>query len=496
MFTKILIANRGEIALRVMRSAKEMGIKTVAVFSDADRNAPHVKFADEAVHIGAAPSSQSYLVTEKIISAAKQTGAQAVHPGYGFLSENANAAEAIIKAGLIFIGPTPDAMRMMGSKLGAKEAAKKFNVPMVPGTDYAIADISEAKKVAQEVGFPVLIKASAGGGGKGMRIVEKIETFEESVKSAMSEAQSAFGDGSVFIEKYVASPRHIEIQVMGDTHGNIVHLFERECSVQRRHQKVIEEAPSGILDAKTRDAMGYCAVMVAKACNYTGAGTVEFLLDDKLNFYFLEMNTRLQVEHPVTEMITGIDLVKEQIRVAAGLPLSFKQEDLSINGHAMESRVYAEDPANNFLPSVGTLSGYIPPRGVGVRVDDGYEQGMEIPIYYDPMIAKLITYGSNRDEAIKRMIRAIDEYKITGCETTLPFCKFVMQHEAFTSAKFDTHFVKNYFTPEKLDGGSKEEELVAAFVAAQLVGQNANHTPAEEGISSVAKSAWRSNRLK
>lgn len=494
MFTKILIANRGEIALRVMRSANEMGIKTVAVFSDADRNAPHVKFADEAVYIGASPSSQSYLVTEKIIAAAKQTGAQAIHPGYGFLSENAGAAEAIIKAGLTFIGPSPDAMRMMGSKLGAKEAAKKFNVPMVPGTDYAITDIIEAKKVAQDVGFPVLIKASAGGGGKGMRIVEKIEMFEEAVKSAMSEAVSAFGDGSVFIEKYVASPRHIEIQVMGDSHGNIVHLFERECSVQRRHQKVIEEAPSGILDEKTRHAMGYCAVMVAKACDYTGAGTVEFLLDDKLNFYFLEMNTRLQVEHPVTEMITGVDLVKEQIRVAAGLPLSFKQEDLAINGHAIEARVYAEDPANNFLPSVGTLSNYIPPRGVGVRVDDGYEQGMEIPIYYDPMIAKLVTYGCNRDEAIKRMIRAIDEYKITGCETTLPFCKFVMQHDAFITAKFDTHFVKNYFRPEKLNSGNSNEEIIAAFVASQLMNKDSG-TASETRLESEAKSAWRTNRL-
>ena len=494
MFTKILIANRGEIALRIMRSAHEMGIKTVAVFSDADRNAPHVKFADEAVHIGAAPSAQSYLSVEKIIAAAKQIGAQAIHPGYGFLSENANAAEAIIKAGLTFIGPTPDAMRMMGSKLGAKEAAKKFNVPMVPGTDYAIADIQQAKKVAQEVGFPVLIKASAGGGGKGMRIVEKVEAFEEAVKSAMSEATSAFGDGSVFIEKYVSSPRHIEIQVMGDSHGNIVHLFERECSVQRRHQKVIEEAPSGVLDDKTRHAMGYCAVMVAKACNYTGAGTVEFLLDDQMNFYFLEMNTRLQVEHPVTEMITGVDLVKEQIRVAAGLPLSFKQEDLSINGHAIESRVYAEDPANNFLPSVGTLSSYVPPRGVGVRVDDGYEQGMEIPIYYDPMIAKLITYGSDRKEAIARMIRAIDEYKITGCETTLPFCKYVMQHEAFVTAKFDTGFVKKYFSPDKLDNHTIEEETIAAFIASQLIDKSASDATAETNTLQH-KSAWL-NRLK
>jgi acetyl-CoA carboxylase, biotin carboxylase subunit len=494
MFKKILIANRGEIALRVMRSAKEMGIKTVAVFSDADRKSPHVFFADEAVHIGASPSNESYLVFEKIINAAKATGAEAIHPGYGFLSENANFAEAVAKAGLVFIGPSPEAMRIMGSKLGAKEAAKKFNVPMVPGTDYAISDVAKAKQIAIEVGFPVLIKASAGGGGKGMRIVEKAETFEENVASAMREAQSAFGDGSVFIEKYVGSPRHIEIQVMGDSHGNIVHLFERECSVQRRHQKVIEEAPSSVLDDKTREAMGYCAVMVAKACKYEGAGTVEFLLDETNNFYFLEMNTRLQVEHPVTEMITGVDLVKEQICVAAGFPLSFKQSDLKINGHAVECRVYAEDPANNFLPSVGTLSSYVPPRGVGVRVDDGYEQGMEIPLFYDPMIAKLITYADSREEAIVRMIRAIDEYAIVGCETTLPFCKFVMQHKAFTSGRFDTHFVKKYFTPDVLNQHDSEEEIVAAIIASQLTFKETAMTDSVKNEAPV--SAWRTNRLK
>ncbi len=493
MFSKILIANRGEIALRVMRTARDMGIRTVAVYSDADRHAPHVYYADEAVHIGPSPSSQSYLVVEKIIDAARKTGAQAVHPGYGFLSENADAAQAIIDAGLVFIGPSPHAMRMMGSKLGAKEAAKKFNVPMVPGTDYAIKDIDKARKIAVETGFPVLIKASAGGGGKGMRIVENEQSFDEAVKTAMNEALSAFGDGSVFIEKYVASPRHIEIQIMGDNYGNIVYLFERECSVQRRHQKVIEEAPSGILNEKIRKQMGECAVMVAKACNYTGAGTVEFLMDDKMNFYFLEMNTRLQVEHPVTEMITGLDLVREQILVAAGEKLSFRQEDLKIHGHAMEVRVYAEDAANNFLPNVGTLSVYQPPRGVGVRVDDGYEQGMEIPIYYDSMIAKLITYGRNREEAIQRMIRAIDEYKITGCETTLPFCRFVMKHPAFVKAQFDTNFVKNYFKPEYLHHENEKEEEMAAL-AAELFFEATNSAskvkPSESKVS-----LWRNNRL-
>jgi acetyl-CoA carboxylase biotin carboxylase subunit len=345
---KILVANRGEIALRVMRSAREMGIKTVAVYSDADRDALHVRYADEAVHIGAAPSNQSYLVGEKIIAACIKTGAEGIHPGYGFLSENAAFAKQVRQAGLILIGPSPEAMEVMGNKLSAKAAALRYNIPMVPGTEEAITDVSEAKKRAVEVGFPILIKAAAGGGGKGMRIVEGPGDFEEQMQLAVSEATSAFGDGAVFIERYVSSPRHIEIQVLGDTHGNIVHLFERDCSVQRRHQKVIEEAPSKVLTPAIRAQMGKCAVDVARSVNYTGAGTVEFIMDDALNFYFLEMNTRLQVEHPVTELITGIDLVKEQINIARGLPISFKQEDLEIRGHAVELRVYAEDPANNF----------------------------------------------------------------------------------------------------------------------------------------------------
>ncbi|HEY0898414.1 MAG TPA: acetyl-CoA carboxylase biotin carboxylase subunit, partial [Sphingobacteriaceae bacterium] len=387
---KILVANRGEIALRVMRSAREMGIQTVAVFSEADRDALHVRYADEAICIGPAPSNQSYLLGEKIIEACKLTGAEAIHPGYGFLSENAAFARAVKAAGLILIGPSPEAMEIMGNKLSAKAAALKYKIPMVPGTEEAITDVAVAKQRAQEVGFPILIKAAAGGGGKGMRIVEGPDHFEEQMKLAVSEATSAFGDGSVFIERYVSSPRHIEIQVLGDTHGNIVHLFERECSVQRRHQKVIEEAPSSVLTPEIREEMGRCAVDVARSCNYTGAGTVEFILDDQLNFYFLEMNTRLQVEHPVTEMITGVDLVKEQIRIARGEKISFRQEDLEINGHAIELRVYAEDPKNNFLPDIGTLETYKLPQGPGIRVDDGFEQGMEIPIYYDPMIAKLV----------------------------------------------------------------------------------------------------------
>ena len=491
--SKLLIANRGEIALRIMRSAKEMGIKTVAVFSEADRNALHVRYADEAVCIGPAPSSQSYLVGEKIIDACKLTGAEAIHPGYGFLSENANFAQMVADAGLILVGPSSQAMETMGNKLSAKAAALKYNIPMVPGTEEAIQDVNEAKQRAIEVGFPILIKAAAGGGGKGMRIVERAEDFEEQMQLAVSEATSAFGDGAVFIERYVTSPRHIEIQVLGDTHGNIVHLFERECSVQRRHQKVVEEAPSAVLTEEIRQQMGKCAVDVARSVNYTGAGTVEFILDEHLDFFFLEMNTRLQVEHPVTELITGIDLVKEQLKIASGEKLSFSQEDLKISGHAIELRVYAEDPANNFLPDIGILQTYSTPKGNGVRVDDGFEKGMEIPIYYDPMIAKLITYGKDREEAIERMVRAIEEYDITGIETTLGFGKFVMQHEAFKTGNFDTHFVGKYFKPESLKVQDETEALIAAVIAAKLFEK-------KEGMlgDAVVKNSsdWRKNRLK
>ncbi|TXI15918.1 MAG: acetyl-CoA carboxylase biotin carboxylase subunit [Pedobacter sp.] len=466
---KILVANRGEIALRVMRSAREMNIATVAVYSEADRNALHVRYADEAICIGAAPSSQSYLVIDKIIDACKQTKADAIHPGYGFLSENAEFARRVKREGLQLIGPSPEAMEIMGNKLSAKAAALRYQIPMVPGTDHAVTDIPQAKQKAEEIGFPILIKAAAGGGGKGMRIVESAADFEEQMHLATSEALSAFWDGSVFIERYISSPRHIEIQVLGDNYGNIVHLFERDCSIQRRHQKVIEEAPSAILTPEIRAKMGKCAVDVARSCQYTGAGTVEFILDENLNFFFLEMNTRLQVEHPVTEIITGLDLVKEQIKITRGETLSFKQEDLQIRGHAIELRVYAEDPTTNFLPDIGTLKTYKIPQGAGVRVDGGFEQGMEIPIYYDPMIAKLIVHGKDRAEAIERMTRAINEYEITGIETTLSFGKFVMHHPAFNSGNFDTHFVKNYFTSASLDGHLREDEaMIASLIAMQL----------------------------
>ncbi|MBR9757828.1 MAG: acetyl-CoA carboxylase biotin carboxylase subunit [Algicola sp.] len=462
---KILVANRGEIALRVMKTIKKMGLKTVAVYSTVDRQSPHVKFADEAVCIGEAPSNQSYLLGDKIIQVAKDLNVDAIHPGYGFLSENADFAELCEANNIIFIGPKSKAIKVMGSKLAAKEAVKAYNIPMVPGTDEAITDISKAKNIATDIGFPILIKASAGGGGKGMRIVEKEADFESQMDRAISEAVNAFGDGSVFIEKYVASPRHIEIQIMADTHGNIVHLFERECSIQRRHQKVVEEAPSAVLTPELRDAMGKAAVSVAKACDYVGAGTVEFLLDDQHNFYFLEMNTRLQVEHPVTELITGTDLVEYQIRVARGEVLPIKQADLSIKGHALELRVYAEDPLNNFLPSVGKLETYQLPEGDNIRVDNGFEEGMDIPIYYDPMISKLITYGNSREEAIEVMLKAINNYHIKGVETTLPFGTFVCQHEAFRSGNFDTHFVKKYYSPEALQENQKDEARMAALIA-------------------------------
>ncbi|MEQ9186899.1 MAG: acetyl-CoA carboxylase biotin carboxylase subunit [Cryomorphaceae bacterium] len=464
---KILIANRGEIALRIMRTCREMGIQTVAVFSEADRNALFVRFADEAYCIGPPSSSESYLVIDKIIDVAKQSGADGIHPGYGFLSENPEFARRLEAEKITLIGPPASAMEVMGDKLAAKETAEKQNVPLVPGSAGAVHDLEEAKNVAREVGFPLLIKASAGGGGKGMRAVYDEASIDEQLTLAMNEARSAFGDPSVFIERYVTSPRHIEIQVLADKHGNCVYLFERECSIQRRHQKVIEEAPSSILTPEMRKEMGECAVNLALGCSYVGAGTVEFLVDDQMNFYFLEMNTRLQVEHPVTELITDVDLVKQQILIADGEPLSFRQEDLQIRGHALEVRVYAEDPKNNFLPDIGTLTTYRRPQGPGVRVDDGFEEGMAIPIYYDPMIAKLCTFAEDRKGAIDRMTRAIDEYQISGVETTLGFCKFAINHEAFVSGKFDTHFVNDHFKPEALEPfDAIAEEALAAFIGA------------------------------
>ena len=469
---KILVANRGEIAMRVMKTARKMGIKTVAVYSEADRNALHVRFADEAILLGPPASSESYLLGDKIIEEAVKLGVDGIHPGYGFLSENADFAKKVEDAGIIFIGPNQEAIITMGSKLKAKEAVKKYDIPMIPGVDTAITDVVAAKKTADKIGYPILIKASAGGGGKGMKLVNQPSEFEEAMERAQSEARSFFGDDAVFIEKFVASPRHIEVQILADNHGNVVHLFERECSIQRRHQKVIEEAPSSILTPEIRASIGAHAVMVAKACHYSGAGTVEFLMDDQMNYYFLEMNTRLQVEHPVTEMITGVDLVEQQILIAEGQSLPFSQDDLKINGHAIELRIYAEDPYDNFAPSIGYLEKFDFLDDQQVRLDSGYESGMEIPIYYDPMIAKLITHGATRAEAIQKMLEVIDTAKVEGIKTTLPFGKFVFNHDAFLSGDFDTHFVPTYFTEQAVQQQNLVESELAAKVALKILIEN------------------------
>ncbi len=492
--TKLLVANRGEIALRIMRTAREMGIKTVAVYSEADRLAPHTLYADEAVCIGPAPSKDSYLIADKLINAAKQTAADAIHPGYGFLSENATFADEVTRAGIIFVGPSADSIRTMGDKISAKQTVEKYNIPLVPGVARAVEDKTEAKQIAEQVGYPVLIKASAGGGGKGMRVVENSDEFDEQMNRAVSEAIQAFGNGAVFIEKYITKPKHIEIQILADKFGNTVHLFERDCSVQRRHQKVVEEAPSAVLTPEIREAMGQCAVQVARACNYYGAGTVEFIVDENLNFYFLEMNTRLQVEHPVSELITGVDIVKEMIHIAEGRALSVKQEDLQIHGHAIEVRICAEDPENNFLPDVGTLQTYRRPQGSGIRIDDGVEEGMTIPIFYDPMFGKLIAYGSNRAEAISKLIRAIDEFQISGVKTTLPFGKFVLNHPAFQQGDFDTRFVALYYQPDAVKEIVVKAEVtsVAAIFANYLL--LSSLPPTASDTQATKHSTWITSR--
>ncbi|MCL4131134.1 UNVERIFIED_CONTAM: hypothetical protein GTU68_029523 [Idotea baltica] len=489
---KILVANRGEIAMRIIRTLKEMRIASVAVFSEADRKSPHVRLADEAFCIGPAPSAQSYLCGDRIIELALKHNVEGIHPGYGFLSENAIFAEAVTKAGMKFIGPKPNAIRIMGSKLAAKKAVEAFDVPMVPGTDQAITDRQEAKAIAVKIGFPILIKASAGGGGKGMRIVKNESEFEEQLDLARNEAKSAFGDDAVFIEKYISSPRHIEIQVLSDQHGNHVDLFERECSIQRRHQKVVEEAPSAVLTETLRKQMGETATQVARACDYEGAGTVEFLLDQDMNYYFLEMNTRLQVEHPVTEYITGIDLVREQINIANGERISFKREDLKITGHAIELRIYAEDPLNNFLPDIGKLKVYKKPYGAGIRVDDGYEEQMDIPIYYDSMIAKLIVHAENRELAIRKMKFAISQYQIVGIQTTLDFGSWLMSHEDFIKGNIDTHFIGNYFDPSQFDDQlTKDEQLILAKLTQEKIFSNSN---VQQAKIMQPKSNWLQNR--
>ena len=488
---KVLIANRGEIARRVIRTLKKMGIQTVAIYSEIDRNALHVREADEAVYVGKSPSNESYLMQDVILEHCKKLGVDGIHPGYGFLSENAEFASKVKEAGITFIGPSPSSMQVMGDKLEAKQAVKKFNVPLVPGVDKAINDVTEAKEIALRVGFPILIKASAGGGGKGMRLVENIESLEEQMRMAQSEARSSFGNDEVFIEKFVSKPRHIEIQVFGDTHGNYVYLFERECSIQRRHQKVIEEAPSSILSPELRAKMGEAAIAVCKSCDYLGAGTVEFLLDANLDFFFLEMNTRLQVEHPVTEEITGLDLVEWQVRVARGERLPKLQNELSIHGHSIEIRLYAEDTFNGFTPDIGTLNRYRIPKGEHIRVDDSFEEGMEIPIYYDPMIAKLVVWGETREKAIERMLFAIDNYQVSGVKTNLDFCKYVLKHEAFTSGDFDTNFIKHYFESPELVNTAMEEEEKALESAVEILWNDLKVKNEREFISKPIHGAWK-----
>lgn len=464
---KILIANRGEIAIRIMRTCREMDITSVAVFSEADRTSQHVRYADEAYYIGKAPSNESYLNIEKIIEVAKNSNADAIHPGYGFLSENSRFSQRCKEEGIIFIGPSPDVIDQMGDKIKARETMQKAGIPVVPGTEGSINTEEEALNAIKEIDLPVMIKASAGGGGKGMRLVHHEKDIVSAVRAARSEAKSAFGDDSVYIEKYITSPHHIEFQILGDQHGNAVHLFERECSVQRRHQKMIEETPSPLMTPELRNEMGQAAVEAAKAVNYTGAGTIEFLVDNNLNYYFLEMNTRLQVEHPITERVTGIDLVKQQIKIAEGYPLEIQQEKLFQRGHSIECRIYAEDPDNNFMPSPGKIYKITEPLGLGVRTDGYVYEGYEIPIYYDPMISKLIVWGANRDEAIRRMRRALYEYKITGVKTSIKFLERIMNTPDFIDGKYDTHFIEN--NQERLMAEDKCDNcddmvLIAAYI--------------------------------
>lgn len=491
MFKKILIANRGEIACRVIRAGREMKIATVAVYSDADKEALHVRMADEAFHIGPSPSSESYLRWEKIIDVAKKAGAEAIHPGYGFLSENAEFVREVTKAGITFIGPPPEAMESMGGKMSARKIAIAAGVPVVPGTTEPLTSYDDAKETAARFGYPVMLKASAGGGGKGMRLVMDESELKSALENSQSEARASFGDDAVYIEKAVVRPRHIEIQVFSDKHGNHVHLGERECSIQRRHQKVVEEAPSPINSEELRAEMGACAVKVAKAVDYVGAGTVEFLVSDvDRSFYFLEMNTRLQVEHPVTELVTGVDLVREQIRVAWGEKLSFTQGDVVLKGHAIECRVYAEDPENNFLPSPGMITRLRLPQGPGVRDDGGVYEGAEVSIFYDPMISKFAVFGKDRAEAIDRMRRALMEYEIGGIKTTLPFFREIMEDEEFIEGKLDTGFIPRFNDRKKAAEVDKVTRDMAVIGAALAYSKKQKSTSGGVNGGAAKPSKW------
>ncbi len=479
---KILIANRGEIAIRIMRTCREMGISTVAVFSDADRTSMHVRYADEAYHIGPSASSESYLNADKIIEVAKKSNTDAIHPGYGFLSENAAFAVKCAQNGIKFIGPSPEVINQMGDKIQARLTMIAAGVPVVPGTTESIKTEKDAIETIQQIGLPVMVKAAAGGGGKGMRLITEEKDIVSMVRSARSEAKSSFGNDSVYVEKYISSPHHIEFQVLGDQHGNVVHLFERECSVQRRHQKMIEETPSPLVTPELRAEMGLCAVNAAKAVGYEGAGTIEFLVDNNLNFYFLEMNTRLQVEHPITERVTGIDLVKQQILVAEGHALSFTQDKLRQTGHAIECRVYAEDSENNFMPNPGRIYNITQPLGLGVRTDGYVYEGYEIPIYYDSMISKLIVWAQNRSEAIERMKRALYEYKITGVKTSIKFLERIMDSEDFRSGNYDTNFIEKnkdfLLSNAKCEDNCEDMIIIAAYIE-HLDRMNTAHTSKE-----------------
>ncbi len=485
--TKVLVANRGEIALRVMRACRELGLGTVAVYSDIDARAPHVRYADEAYHIGGAVSAESYLVAEKILAVAKQSGADAIHPGYGFLSENATFAQQVQDAGLIWVGPNPYAITIMGSKTESRQKMESAGVPTVPGVSTAIPTAEEALEIAETIGYPVMLKAAAGGGGKGMREVTCAEELPEAFHRAHSEAVNAFGNGDIYMEKRVVKPRHVEVQVMADAHGNVVHVFERDCSIQRRHQKVVEEAPCPVIRPEVRDAMTKVAVQAAHAVNYVGAGTVEFLLGDDQSFYFLEMNTRLQVEHPITEMITGFDLVHEQLRVAAGLPLSVQQSDLQIHGHALECRVYAEDATNNWAPSPGKIAQYSEPSGAWVRVDSGVLEGDEVSVYYDPMIAKLIVWGRDREAAIGRLRRALSEYRVQGIQTTIPFFQALLDDPEFLSSEYDTGFL----TPAKMEALAPQPNHLAVAELAALIAQFETDLNTKPPSQPQATSKWK-----
>ena len=499
MIKKILVANRGEIAIRVMRSCREMGIKSVAVFSEADRTSMHVRYADEAYCIGPAPSNESYLVIDNIIEAAKNSRVDAIHPGYGFLSENAEFSGRCEKEGILFIGPTAYAINTMGDKITARKKMQSANVPVVPGTTEPITDLNKAVEIIKGIGLPVMIKASAGGGGKGMRLVTKEEDIVSAVSSAKSEARTAFGNDAVYIEKYINSPHHIEFQILADKHGNCVHLFERECSVQRRHQKVVEETPSPIMTPEVRNEMGRHAVAAAKAVNYAGAGTIEFIVDDDLNYYFLEMNTRLQVEHPITEQVVSVDLVKEQIKIAAGQVLQLKQDELQQNGHALEVRIYAEDPDNNFMPSPGLIKHITEPLGLGVRHDGYVYEGYEIPMYYDPLISKLIVWAPTRQETIERMKRALYAYKITGIKTSIPFLNRVMEVPSFIEGKYNTHIIQDNqeYLQRKETKSQKLKDVAAIATSVDYLSKLEKHKKpaAETNNGSNWKSCGRKNSL-